>query len=211
MVVAVVVAAAVAAVGSVDLAQSLTSPGFDTHKEAYMIGSGRVVGLILIVIGILTCLIGSALAITSVQAAGEQGNTGGMVLGIAFSALPALLFVGVGGYLFTRGRAEAAQMAEVTKQKKILNIIMTRGKASISDIVLEIGTDAEQVKAWIYDLVGKGLFSGYVNWKDGILYSRQASQMREGGKCPNCGGQLELTGKGVISCPFCGSEIFLAQ
>ena len=32
-----------------------------------------------------------------------------------------------------------------------------------------------------------------------------------GGKCPNCGGQLELTGKGVISCPFCGSEIFLAQ
>ena len=71
-----------------------------------MIGSGRVVGLILIVIGILTCLIGSALAITSVQAAGEQGNTGGMVLGIAFSALPALLFVGVGGYLFTRGRAE---------------------------------------------------------------------------------------------------------
>ena len=145
------------------------------------------------------------------EAAGEQGNTGGMVLGIAFSALPALLFVGVGGYLFTRGRAEAAQMAEVTKQKKILNIIMTRGKASISDIVLEMGTDAEQVKAWIYDLVGKGLFSGYINWKDGILYSRQASQMREGGKCPNCGGQLELTGKGVISCPFCGSEIFLAQ
>jgi len=180
-------------------------------KEAFMVGSGRVVGLILVVIGILTCLIGSTVAISSVQSAGAQGTTGGMVLGIAFSALPALLFVGVGAYLFTRGRAEATQMAEVAKQKKILNIVMTRGKATISDIVLEMGTNTEQVKAWIYDLVGKGLFSGYVNWNDGILYSKQASQMREGGKCPNCGGQLELSGKGVISCPFCGSEIFLAQ
>ena len=176
-----------------------------------MVGSGRVVGLILVVIGILTCLIGSTVAISSVQSAGAQGTTGGMVLGLAFSALPALLFVGVGAYLFTRGRAEATQMAEVAKQKKILNIVMTRGKATISDIVLEMGTNTEQVKAWIYDLVGKGLFSGYVNWNDGILYSKQASQMREGGKCPNCGGQLELSGKGVISCPFCGSEIFLAQ
>lgn len=68
-----------------------------------MVGSGRVVGLILVVIGILTCLIGSTVAISSVQSAGAQGTTGGMVLGIAFSALPALLFVGVGAYLFTRG------------------------------------------------------------------------------------------------------------
>ena len=176
-----------------------------------MVGSGRVVGLILVVIGILTCLIGSTVAISSVQSAGAQGTTGGMVLGIAFSALPALLFVGVGAYLFTRGRAEATQMAEVAKQKKILNIVMTRGKATISDIVLEMGTNTEQVKAWIYDLVGKGLFSGYVNWNDGILYSKQASQIREGGKCPNCGGQLTLAGKGVVTCQYCGTDIFLAQ
>ncbi len=46
-----------------------------------MVGSGRVVGIILMVIGILACLIGSATAITSVQSAGERGNAGGMVLG----------------------------------------------------------------------------------------------------------------------------------
>ncbi len=27
--------------------------------------------------------------------------------------------------------------------------------------------------------------------------------------CPNCGGQLELGGKGIIKCPYCGAEIFL--
>ena len=76
--------------------------------------------------------------------------------------------------------------------------MLRRGQASISDLVLELGTTTDQVKAWIYDLVGKGLFSGYINWKDGILYSKQAGAIRETKKCPNCGGQMEFGGKGVI-------------
>ncbi len=176
-----------------------------------MTGSGRIVGLILVIIGIAICLIGSLVSITSVQAAGEGGNVGGMVLGIAFSALPALLFAGAGLYLFTRGRAEQREYAEVAKQKQVLNMVMTKGQVSIADVALEMGMSADQVKAWVYDLVGKGLFSGYVNWNDGILYSRQASQIRAGGKCPNCGGQLTLAGKGVVTCQYCGTDIFLAQ
>ena len=27
--------------------------------------------------------------------------------------------------------------------------------------------------------------------------------------CPNCGGALELAGKGLIRCPYCGAEIFI--
>lgn len=59
------------------------------------------------------------------------------------------------------------------KQRKLLNIILSHGQVNMSDLVLEL-TAADQVKAWIYDLVGKGLFSGYINWNDGILYSKQA-------------------------------------
>jgi DNA-directed RNA polymerase subunit RPC12/RpoP len=90
-------------------------------------------------------------------------------------------------------------------------MVMTKGQVSIADIALEMDMSVDQVKAWVYDLVGKGLFSGYVNWNDGILYSKQASQIREGGKCPNCGGQLTLAGKGVVTCQYCGTDIFLAQ
>ena len=61
------------------------------------------------------------------------------------------------------------------------------------------------------DLVGKNLFSGAINWQDGILYSKQASQMKADHKCPNCGGILELAGKDVIKCPFCGAEVFLLE
>ena len=31
------------------------------------------------------------------------------------------------------------------------------------------------------------------------------------GKCPNCGGDLQFAGKGLIVCPFCGSEVFLTK
>jgi hypothetical protein len=73
---------------------------------------------------------------------------------------------------------------------------------------LELNATRDQVKEWIYDLVGKGLFTGYINWDEGILYSKQVSDMGTN-KCPNCAGQLELAGKGVVGCPYCGTEIFL--
>jgi tRNA(Ile2) C34 agmatinyltransferase TiaS len=79
----------------------------------------------------------------------------------------------------------------------------------VAEVALELNATRDQVKDYIYDLVGKGLFTGYINWEEGVLYSKQASELREGRKCPNCGGELELVGRGVISCPYCGTDIFL--
>jgi ribosomal protein S27AE len=116
----------------------------------------------------------------------------------------------VGVYLLVKGQRETKELAEVDKQRKLLNIVLSRGQATISDLVLELNATTDQVKAWIYDLVGKGLFSGYINWNDGILYSKQAGSIRETKKCPNCGGQMQFGGKGVITCPYCGTDVFLA-
>ena len=75
---------------------------------------------------------------------------------------------------------------------------------------LEINGTRDQVQKYIYDLVGKGLFTGYVNWDKGELLAVDARQLNASQTCPNCGGQLELAGKGLVRCPFCGSEIFLS-
>jgi len=174
-----------------------------------MVGSGRTVGAILLALSLVVFLVTAALMVA--QYTGGDTTIGGAVLGIAlmtiFVSLP-LLAAGV--WFFTKGRRETADFAEVEKQKKILNMVVTKGQVSVADAALELNSSRDQVKEWVYDLVGKGLFSGYINWDQGMLYSKQAAQMREGQKCPNCGGQLELAGKGVITCPFCGTDIFLA-
>jgi len=68
----------------------------------------------------------------------------------------------------------------------------------------------DEVQSMLYELVNMGLYSGYINWKEGTLYSSEASELRNLDRCKNCGGKLELAGKGVIRCPYCGTEYFLS-
>lgn len=168
-----------------------------------MLGSGRVVGTLLIVGGLLFGIIGTAWLFVS------GAKAGGIVLGMVFLAILILPLLGGGIFMLFRGQSEVRDQAEVQKQRMVLNMVETRGKVRISDIALEINGSREQVQKYIYDLVGKGLFTGYVNWKDGVLLAQQASELEGRTTCPNCGGALELAGKGVVQCPYCGSEIFL--
>ncbi|MBW3631503.1 MAG: hypothetical protein KY456_00605, partial [Chloroflexi bacterium] len=67
----------------------------------------------------------------------------------------------------------------------------------------------EQIESDLYDLVGLGLFTGYVDWRKGGQHSVEAAQLQGRQTCPNCGGELVLAGKGLVKCPYCGAEIFL--
>ena len=174
-----------------------------------MPGQGRTIGIILIAVAAIALVI----TVAWLTAQYLQNNTtiDGAILGIFVVLLVLVLPLGGAGiYLVSKGRQESAEYAEIAKEKKILNMVLAQGKVSLSDVALELNTPHDQVEDLVRDLVGKGLFSGAINWKDGILYSKQASEMKADRKCPNCGGQLELAGKGVIECPFCGSEVFLS-
>jgi len=172
-----------------------------------MSGMGKTIGIILVVIGVLIGLV-AALFFWSGAASGSTASAMILGLGIVFVVV-VLPLVGVGGFMFVKGRQEAAAFAEVEKEKRVLNMVLTQGQVRVAEVALELNATRDQVKEWIYDLVGKGLFTGYINWDEGILYSKQASEMGTN-KCPNCGGQLELAGKGVVGCPYCGTEIFLS-
>ncbi len=170
--------------------------------------TGKTMGIILIVVGIGICVV-STLVLGAGYLSGNYESIAAPAVGLALAFVIAAPVVGIGAYMLIRGQQEAAEFAEVEKERKLLGMVQTQGQVSIPEVALELDVGRDQVKEWVYDLVDKELFAGYINWDEGMLYSRKAREMKSANKCPNCGGEVELAGKGVVQCPYCGAEIFL--
>jgi len=169
---------------------------------------GRVLGFVLIAGGALVGII--VIVLMSVYR-GEGSLSGGAAtlgaaLGIIVLVLPQW---GVGTYLLWKGGQEAAVSAKANQQRKLLDMVKSRGQIDISDLVIELGSSKGEVQDMIHQVVGMGLYSGYINWDEGMLYSREAVELREMSHCYNCNGELQLAGKGVSKCPYCDTEYFL--
>ncbi len=173
---------------------------------------GRIVGAVLVIAGIGWCAIVSLFLATGIGGTGAQRvSLQGAVLGIAlFGVVPLLILAGVGIIVFMRGGQEAREMADVQKKERLLGMIQSAGQVSIGNAAIEMKMTKDQIKLAIFDLVNQGLFSGYINWQEGIFYSKELSQV-ETTKCPNCGGERQVVGKGIVKCPYCGVELFLPQ
>jgi len=172
------------------------------------VNTGRLIGIILIVIGFgIAMIVGVFLAF---QVSNEQMGPAGAVVGAFVAFIPVAVLVGFGIYMFVQGGKEEVIESTMRKQRQLLDIVKSRGQVEISNLALEMNVNADQVKAMVHELVGLQVFSGYINWDKGVLYSSEASQLRELTQCKNCGGEIKLVGKGVVACPFCGTEYFLS-
>ena len=171
-----------------------------------MVGSGKLAGLILIGFAIIV----EVLAVFWLFGNVAEGKLqpAAFVLGIGLAQLLALPMFAGGGFLIVKGRQEETEFAEMSKERRLLDIVQTQGRVKIADLALQMKLTRDQIQSYLYDLVGKGLFSGYVNWQDGVLVSKTAGEMKTT-KCPNCGGEREVVGKGIVKCPYCGSELFV--
>lgn len=174
-----------------------------------MVGSGRLIGMAIIGVAAVMLIGVSLWAFTA-----PGMEAGGRTLTIGACLPVAAIMAGVGVWFLMQGRSEATQFADVEKQKKILNIVDTQGTVQLRNLAVEMNMPMDQVKGAIYDLVGKGLFTGYVDWKAGKLVSSDAALITQAvatGKCPNCGAPQVVGGKGVIRCEYCGAELFMPK
>jgi hypothetical protein len=162
----------------------------------------------LVVLGVAIAGIG-ALFVLSQLRSGEL-QSGGAVVGIAVFGFPALLAIGFGAVLLARSREVAASDKEQAQLRKILDMVVSRGQLPISELVIDLGSTRKQVQDQIHSLVGMGLFSGYINWEEGTLFSAEAASLRSLDRCKHCGGEVSFAGKGVLVCKHCGTEYFLS-
>jgi hypothetical protein len=107
-----------------------------------------------------------------------------------------------------RGRVYSAKELR-ERQTRLAAIVTARGQIRMDDLAQELSAPGDLTRTWMYELVRRGEFSGYINWDEGVLYSKEAQHLTEAGRCPHCNGELSLAGKGVIRCRYCSSEIFL--
>lgn len=169
----------------------------------------RSVGIVLVIVAIVACVaIGGFLGI---GLASGNLSAGGAALG----GLLTLLFVvaplgGFGAIVLVRSREDDAEQSESEDLRRILDMVQARGVVDLSDVIIELQSDLPTVKDMVYRLVGMGVFSGYINWDEGKLYSSEASALHQLDQCRHCGGKVSFAGKGVMACPFCGTEYFLA-
>lgn len=174
-----------------------------------MRSSGKLVGLGMIAAGVILGIAGGAWLISGMNEdkLEQSGAIFGLILLLGVIVLP---LVGGGIYFTRKGAEEEKELAKIDEQRRLLDIVSTRGQVSIPDLVLELKSSRDEVERNLNELVGRGLFSGYVDWNKGMLYSVEASKLQGAQFCPNCGGKLELAGKGVVTCPYCGAQIFLS-
>ncbi len=131
------------------------------------------------------------------------------LMGIVMFGGPLAVALGIAGtLLLVKGKRESEAMADVKFEREALDLIEARGKVTTHELAEDLGATAEQVEDAVRDLVGKRLFTGFINWDAHRIYSEAAAHI-ENGECPNCGGKLDLAGKDLAVCPYCGTEIFL--
>lgn len=171
--------------------------------------TGKTLGIILIAAGLGICLI--AALWLGVSASGEGLSSAAAVLGLGIALIIAAPLAGIGVFILIRGKGEEKQMAYAKQERKLLGLVQAHGQVDVAQAALEINVNRDTLKEMVYDLVHKGFFAGYINWDEGMLYSQDASKLKAGSRCPNCQGELELAGKGVVRCPYCGTEIFLTE
>ncbi|NPA26623.1 MAG: hypothetical protein GXO36_03360 [Chloroflexi bacterium] len=168
---------------------------------------GKAMGWFFLILAVVTVL--AAVAFFGVGYTAGKVSAAGAVLGIIlFGLLPAAILAAGGVYLLVQARKAEAEAEHARKLERILGMIQAHGQVPIDKIMVEMHMTREAVQNAIYELVSLGLFTGYIDWEKMTFYTADAGQVVST-TCPNCGGQREFVGKGIVRCPYCGATIFI--
>jgi hypothetical protein len=173
-----------------------------------MLGSGRTVGLFVIGGGVLFACTGMVFTALTVRVSSNMASSW-MVAGFILSLIIPYPIIRFGVRRFNRGQKILQELSTIKKQKKLLIMVKDQGQVNIHDAARALRVDSNEVKRLVYDLVGKQLFHGYINWDNSVLYSKHAVLLQGATHCPSCGAEQHFSGRGILQCHHCKAQVFL--
>jgi hypothetical protein len=118
--------------------------------------TNRLMGIILLLVGIGVGVITALWLFTN-----EDLETSAQILGLGLALVVLVApLVGAGAYLAFTGGQEAHQAQDATRQRKLLNIVQSRGQVPVDELAVEMQLPRDQIKDMVHSLVGLGVFSG---------------------------------------------------
>lgn len=161
--------------------------------------NSRIAGITFFIMGFFT-IIGSQLLGLAVKEGAQAAREKILVSGILY------VILGLGLVIFAY--LHALRYRRDRLKEKMLNIIESRGKVNLQLLAKELKVSSKALEGLIYEVVGEKRFKGYIDWRAGEIFMDTAIKM-ESNRCPTCGAFVEMVGKDLVKCPYCGTETFL--
>lgn len=128
--------------------------------------------------------------------------------GIVFVLVAPIFGFGIYRYA-SSAQAEAHLVAdEMEKPRQLLDILKANGQADLETLSRELGSSADEIKAMIDDLISLELFSGIINWDEGIIALIDPNVLKLIDTCKNCHNPISMKESGVTICPHCGTQYY---
>lgn len=164
--------------------------------------TGQKQGMIAIGVGfVLTVLAGFLLAILA-------NDTTSLLISatIVFLLIAPILGFGIYRYAKSTQDERISTAEEMEKPRQLLDILRERGQADISSLSQELDASPDEIKTMIDDLISLELFSGIINWDDGIIAIIDSNVLGLIDACKNCQNPIEMKEQTVTICTHCGTE-----
>ena len=173
-----------------------------------MFGSGRTMGLVFMMVGVIMAC-GGTVGLLLIRFAYPPESSEQLSFWILMPLLIAVSLVSYGFLRYQSGQKTLHELETIQKQKQILHILKANGQVKIDDIAHNLSTSTHEISRLILDLVNQDLLHGYIDQQNNILYTKHKVVIQGATHCPHCGAEQTFQGKGVIKCRHCEAEILL--
>lgn len=159
----------------------------------------RRIGQALVVTGfVVATAVGLFLAVQA--SAGKIGaRQATMISGVVFVALVPI--VGYGIFLYTKQDDPPPAISPILKQRELMDVLRSREQMEISELAQQLDITERTAQEMIQDLITLDIFSGFVNWDDGVVSCMDAEQLLQLSHCSIC--DIPIQVKHGIVCQVC--------